>query len=196
MKNMTQRTDRFGSMPNEDLYHSAQRYGNLRLAVPQCIDGTSDDVLEASATPTRARHAARPCIGRRRPPFGRDRDQETAGGLRVVEELHTPRIQPGRELDPAAEMLLVGAAAARGVPLDQIQRALEQRHARGLDRDDAAAGPRHLRRVADQSEAGDVGAGVHGAGRQRASASAAARLSCTIDAIAASATAGSARGRT
>ena len=66
------------------------------------------------------------------------------------------------ELDAGAEMVFVGAPAARSVLPDQIQRTFQQRHAGGLDRDDAPAGARHLGRVADQSEASDIGARVNG----------------------------------
>ena len=74
-----------------------------------------------------------------------------------------------------------------------IARTPAKRGRRGVEFERHAARRRHLGRVADEPEPGDVGAGVHGAADSAAATSAAARFSVVIDATAASASAAGAR---
>ena len=95
--------------------------------------------------------------------------QQAAGGLRIVEQLHElRRRRRSRRGSPAPKCSALVRPPPGHVARHERQRTRQQRHRRRLDRQRAAAGHGHLRRMADQAEAGDVGARVHRAGRQRA----------------------------
>ena len=81
------------------------------------------------------------------------------------------RIDLGREANIGTEVRGVGPAAARErCPGPATPRPSISGTAAASISSVHPAGGGHLGRVADQAEAGDVGAGVHGSGRQRAAA--------------------------
>ena len=97
-----------------------------------------------------------------------DGDQQAAGGLRVVEESFYLRRDVGSERHGAGGELAVVLQAAGDLSLaDGFQRAGERLDASVVNLDGDLASERHLARVADQAEAGDVGYRVHRTARSQ-----------------------------
>ena len=91
-----------------------------------------------------------------------------AGSLRVIEELHELGVDVRRNAGVGCQSAARWSArrparCPRRAPGRQSSSGTAE--ASNLER--AAAGGGHLRRMADEAEARDVGAGVHDAGRQR-----------------------------
>src|SRR6266540_5661562 len=96
----------------------------------------------------------------RRATVGGQRDQESTSSLRVVAE----RLERLRELvcpDVASREIPVARIAARADALPRkVERTVDCRETLGFEPDANAAPIRHLVRVAEQSEAGDVRNGI------------------------------------
>ena len=187
---------------NINLYHSARRRRQARRRRSVHRGSTADDLsaaglLDLTDHERRAPDgidACRSASRRRRPPRTRPRtasrcraataDEQPARGLRVVEA--------GREIgvDPRPRRRRRRRRSARALvrpppgtlPRTRSSAPVSSGTAAASIASVHAAGRRHLGRVADQAEPGDVGAGVHRAVRQRAQRLAAARFSVGIDA--------------
>ena len=153
--------------------HAKRRFIPFSAALRQPFDWRG---VLSSRPPLRASHAdlmsCHPGARQRLPArpadrLGRDRHQQAAGRLRVVEQLDTPRIQPGRDLDARRRNARWLVRPPPGVFRSTRSSAPSSSGTASTSiATTHAAGPRHLRRVADQPEPGHVGAGVDGAGRQ------------------------------
>ena len=99
---------------------------------------------------------------------GRDGDQQAAGRLRV-EQNGAQLLGHGRRVfDHALGEVAIGLQSARDhAGANAFQRTAEQRHLGGADLKRDVAGHRQLARMADQSEAGDVGHAVHRVAQRR-----------------------------
>ena len=144
--------------------------------------------MRATGTPAAAR-AANEGLD----PGGIDGQKQPAGGLGVIEQVDQVAVHAGGDADASLEVLTVGPTASRNIPAHESTRAVEQGHPARLDLQRTPARRRHLGRVTDEPEAGDVGARVHGAPSCRTITSAAARFRVVIDRTAAAMAASGAR---
>ncbi len=107
----------------------------------------------------------------------RERGRDPVGIVRARRRSEVRLRSAGRRADPGSvsstsgatrtplpEVFAIGAPAARDIAAHQLPRAVEQRDARGVDFDRATARHRHLGRVSDQAEPGNVGTRMHNAG--------------------------------
>ena len=93
--------------------------------------------------------------------FVRNRDQQTAGSLRIKEKSLQIIADCAVVSDLALGEFAVGFEASGNVAgADAFQRAFEHRDPAGVDDQADVRGESHLARMADQAEAGDVGEGM------------------------------------
>src|SRR3990172_13121608 len=91
-------------------------------------------------------------------PVRGDRQQKAAGGLRVEEECAVDLIDRGVEVDRLAEMSAVVSRATRHFPGGGIAAgAAEKRHTLDEELGSTPGSLDHLGKVAEQTEAGDIG---------------------------------------
>ncbi len=94
-------------------------------------------------------------------PASGKRDQQPAGGLRIVEQVLEFQRQRPRGLHRAGGELTIVLEAARDRAQPRVvERAGEEADPRWIDFERDAAGQRHLAGVSDQAEAGHVSAAV------------------------------------
>ena len=187
---MTQRTDRSGITgleppngtasrggQNAHLYHSAHGGRSTRARARAASSGIQRTVMARRSGATRrrctrgCRHPAAASAARApsAPPAPVPPPQQAARGLRVEQHVEQRRMRRSPTIStPAAEVRLIGChpAADCSAPTRSSTPSKSGTRTR-LDLDVTPLAAAISRRVADQAEAGDVGARVHGAGRQR-----------------------------
>src|SRR5208282_2300131 len=97
--------------------------------------------------------------------FGGNRDQQTAGGLRVEEQRFHFLRDFALIADQAFGKITIRFESAGNVArVDTIERTFERRNVGGLEDEADVRCQRHFASVADEAEAGDVGESVDSKG--------------------------------